>query len=87
MDDILVINHFYLNISIPLGGQDALGFTLFNTIDVDSPFDTITEKGWSIFLNWFLSLYPDSFTCLYITQLFTLDRFQSKYDKDNFFSF
>ena len=42
---ILVINHFYLNISIPLGGHDALGFTLFNTIDVDSPFDTITEKG------------------------------------------
>lgn len=61
-------HHFSLNISIPLGGQTAPGFTLFSTIELDYPFDTITEKGSSILLNWFFSLYPDSFTCLKITQ-------------------
>ena len=57
--------------SIPFGGQVALGFALFKTIDVDYPFETIIENGCDMFLNWFFSLYPESRTCLYIFTIFT----------------
>ena len=42
---------FYLKMSIPFGGQVALGFALFKTIVVDYPFETIIENGCDMFLN------------------------------------
>jgi hypothetical protein len=70
MQPLLIINNNQVNfvwyISTPLGGHWALGFILFITIAVHSPGLTTTEKGPVAVLNWFLSLYPEFLTCLWI---------------------